>query len=323
MIVITGATGFIGSNILSSLNELGRDDIILCDSENKNSNLKNIKNRKFSEFIEPTKLMYYLNKNKNIQTIIHMGANSSTIENNYKLMYRQNTRFSKDLWKWSKDNNVRFIYASSAAIYGDGSSGFSDSDSLNNYEPLNVYAWTKYFFDRYVTNQAHLNHTPPQWVGLRFFNVYGPNEYHKGTMQSVLKHAFNQHNSDGEVKLFKSYNKDYRHGQQMRDFIYIKDCVSIILWFLKSPEVSGIFNCGTGKARSFNDLILAMYYALNRKPIIKYIEMPENLINQYQYFTQANMLKIKRLGYKNNFYSLEDGVSDYVNNYLLTDKPYR
>ena len=142
-------------------------------------------------------------------------------------------------------------------------------------------------------------------------------------MQSVLKHAFNQHNSDGEVKLFKSYNKDYRHGQQMRDFIYIKDCVSIILWLLESPEVSGIFNCGTGKARSFKDLIMAMYSALNREPIIKYIEMPENLVNQYQYFTQANMIKIKKSGYKNNFYSLEDGVSDYVNNYLLTDNPYR
>ena len=323
MIVITGAAGFIGSNILSSLNELGREDIILCDSKNKKSSLKNIQKRKFSEFIEPNKLIYYLNKNKNIQTIIHMGANSSTIEKNYKLMYRQNTRFSKDLWKWSKENNVRFIYASSAAIYGDGSSGFSDSNSINNYKPLNVYAWTKYFFDRYVTNQAYSNHTPPQWVGLRFFNVYGPNEYHKGTMQSVLKHAFNQYNSDGEVKLFKSCNKDYRHGQQMRDFIYIKDCVSIILWLLKSPEVSGIFNCGTGKARSFNDLIMAMYSALNRKPIIKYIEMPENLINQYQYFTQADMIKIKKSGYKNNFYSLEDGVSDYVNNYLLTDNPYR
>ena len=323
MIVITGAAGFIGSNILSSLNELGRDDIILCDSENKNSNLNNIKKRKFSEFIEPHKLIYYLNKNKNIQTIIHMGANSSTIEKNYKLMYRQNTRFSKDLWQWSKDNNVRFIYASSAAIYGDGSSGFSDSKSIKNYKPLNVYAWTKYFFDRYVTNQVHLKNTPPQWVGLRFFNVYGPNEYHKGTMQSVLKHAFNQHNSDGKVKLFKSCNKDYRHGQQMRDFIYIKDCVSIILWLLESPEVSGIFNCGTGKARSFKDLIMAMYSALKREPIIKYIEMPENLVNQYQYFTQADMIKIKNSGYKNNFYSLEDGVSDYVNNYLLTDNPYR
>ena len=151
MIVITGAAGFIGSNILSSLNELGREDIILCDSKNKKSSLKNIQKRKFSEFIEPNKLIYYLNKNKNIQTIIHMGANSSTIEKNYKLMYRQNTRFSKDLWKWSKENNVRFIYASSAAIYGDGSSGFSDSNSINNYKPLNVYAWTKYFFDRYVT----------------------------------------------------------------------------------------------------------------------------------------------------------------------------
>ena len=320
MIVITGAAGFIGSNILSSLNELGRDDIIICDFENDNDNLKN---KKFSKIINPKNLLSFLKNNKNIRIIIHMGANSSTMVKDFKLMYSQNTRFSKDLWNWCKNRNIRFIYASSAAIYGDGSSGFNDKSSMETFRPLNVYGWTKYFFDRYVIKQANINQNPPQWAGLRFFNVYGPNEYHKGAMQSVLKHSFNQYNSDGIVKLYKSYNKNYGHGQQKRDFIYIKDCVSIIIWLINNHNISGIFNCGTGKARSFEDQAMAMYSSLKKQPNIKYIEMPSALINQYQYYTKADTNKIREYGYKNKFYSLENGVNDYLNNYLLTKNPYR
>ena len=323
MIVLTGASGFIGSNILYSLNKLGIEELILCDIKTKNNRINNLKDKKFIKIIEPEELTRFLDKNNNVEVIVHMGANSSTTEKNFNKIYKQNTRFTKNLWNWARDNNVRFIYASSAAIYGDGSKGFNETTSLENYKPLNLYGWTKYFFDRYALEQDKIGKKPPQWVGLRFFNVYGPNEYHKEKMQSVIINSFMQCKNEGIVKLFKSYKKNIEHGHQKRDFIYVKDCVSVILWILDNSSISGIFNCGTGQARSFKDLAMAMYSSINKQPSIKYIEMPKNLKEQYQYFTEAKMDKIIEAGYHKKFIKLEDGIEDYVQNYLSNKRTYR
>ena len=321
MIVITGAGGFIGSNILYHLNQKGLKRIILCDENFKKNN---INKREYLKIVKPNKLIDYMEtKTKIIHAVIHMGANSSTTEKNLKKIYSQNTRFSKNLWNWCSKNKVRLIYASSAAIYGDGQSGFDDTDPICNFKPLNYYGWTKYFFDRYAINQANKDHSPPQWVGLRFFNVYGPNEYHKGQMQSVVAHSYNQYTKEGEVKLFKSHNKNYKHGHQKRDFIAVSDCVSVILWILENPKISGIFNCGTGEARTFKDLVLAMYTSLKTEPKIIYVNMPENIKKQYQYYTKAEMKKIKKAGYKNKFIKLEEGVRDYVTKYLSINSQHR
>ena len=251
-----------------------------------------------------------------------MGANSSTTETNFRLIYNFNTRFSRNLWKWCTQNKVRFIYASSAATYGDGSRGFDDSEN-KIYEPLNIYGLSKYLFDRYAIKQAKRYLCPPQWVGLKFFNVYGPNEYHKGRMQSVVKHSLDQYNKTGIVKLFKSYNDKFKNGQQTRDFIYVDDCVSLINWFLENKNISGIFNCGTGIERSFEDLVTSMFKAINVPPNIKYIEMPENIKHQYQYYTRANMKKVIDKGYKIKALTLEEGIYDYVTNYLLSNDKYK
>jgi len=321
MIVITGAGGFIGSNILYHLNQKGLKRIILCDENFKKNN---INKREYLKIVKPNKLIDYMEtKTKIIDAVIHMGANSSTTEKNLKKIYSQNTRFSKNLWNWCSKNKVRLIYASSAAIYGDGQSGFDDNDPISIFKPLNYYGWTKYFFDRYAINQADKDHSPPQWVGLRFFNVYGPNEYHKGQMQSVVAHSYNQYVNEGKVKLFKSHNKNYKHGYQKRDFIAVSDCVSIILWILENPKISGIFNCGTGEARTFKDLVLAMYTSLKTEPKIKYVNMPENIKKQYQYYTKAEMKKIQKAGYKIKFTKLEEGVRDYITKYLSINSQRR
>jgi len=322
MILITGAAGFIGSNIVASLNKQGYNKIIICDWLDHESKKKNIQKLNYEEIISPENLITYLNHKNNIDIIIHMGANSSTTESNFRLMYNINTRFSRNIWKWCTKNKVRLIYASSAATYGDGTRGFNDSET-EKYKPLNVYGLSKYLFDRYVIKQAKNNICPPQWVGIKFFNVYGPNEYHKGKMQSVVKHALDQYKESGKVKLFKSYNNKYSDGEQTRDFIYVNDCITLINWLLENKNISGLFNCGTSIERSFDDLVKAMFKAINVAPCIEYINMPNNIKNQYQYFTKANMNKIKNRGYNIQSTSLEEGVYDYVINYLLSDDKYK
>ena len=322
MILVTGAAGFIGSNIVASLNKKGYENIILCDWVDENIKKKNIEKLIYQKLVPPEKIIGYLNKTKNIELIIHMGANSSTTETNFRLIYNINTRFSKNLWKWCTKNQVRLIYASSAATYGNGAKGFNDSDT-QIYKPLNIYGLSKYLFDRYVIKQAKKGICPPQWVGLKFFNVYGPNEYHKGNMQSVVKHAFDQYNKFGKVKLFKSYNNKYMDGQQTRDFIYVDDCVSLINWLVKNRNISGIYNCGTSIERTFEELVKAMFNAINISPKIEYIDMPKNLRKQYQYYTKANMEKIRKKGYNIKFSSLEEGVNKYIKNYLLTEDKYK
>ena len=322
MILVTGAAGFIGSNIVSSLNKRGYHNIIICDWLDHISKKNNLNKLIYDNIISPENIFKYLNKNNNIELVIHMGANSSTTETNFRLIYNINTRFSRNLWKWCTKNKVRFIYASSAATYGDGSKGFDDSEN-KIYEPLNIYGLSKYLFDRYAIKQAKKYLCPPQWVGLKFFNVYGPNEYHKGSMQSVVKHSLDQYNKTGIVKLFKSHNDKFKNGQQTRDFIYVDDCISLINWFLENKNISGIFNCGTGVERSFEDLVTAMFKAINVTPKIKYIEMPENIKHQYQYYTRANMTKVMDKGYKIKALTLEEGVYDYVTNYLLSNDKYK
>ena len=322
MILVTGAAGFIGSNIVSSLNKRGFHNIIICDWLDHISKRNNLNKLIYDNIISPENIFKYLNKNDNIELVIHMGANSSTTETNFRLIYNFNTRFSRNLWKWCTQNKVRFIYASSAATYGDGSKGFDDSEN-KIYKPLNIYGLSKYLFDRYAIKQAKKYLCPPQWVGLKFFNVYGPNEYHKGSMQSVVKHSLDQYNKTGIVKLFKSYNDKFKNGQQTRDFIYVDDCVSLINWFLENKNISGIFNCGTGIERSFEDLVTSMFKAINVPPKIKYIEMPENIKHQYQYYTRANMKKVIDKGYKIKALTLEEGVYDYVTNYLLSNDKYK
>ena len=321
MILVTGAAGFIGSNIVASLNKKGYKNIILCDWVDENIKKKNIEKLIYQKLVPPEKIIEYLNKTKNIELIIHI-ANSSTTETNFRLIYNINTRFSKNLWKWCTNNHVRLIYASSAATYGNGAKGFNDSDT-QIYKPLNIYGLSKYLFDRYVIKQAKKGICPPQWVGLKFFNVYGPNEYHKGNMQSVVKHAFDQYNKFGKVKLFKSYNNKYMDGQQTRDFIYVDDCVSLINWLVKNRNISGIYNCGTSIERTFEELVKAMFNAINISPKIEYIAMPKNLRKQYQYYTKANMEKIRKKGYNIKFSSLEEGVNEYIKNYLLTEDKYK
>ena len=322
MILVTGAAGFIGSNIVASLNKKGYKNIILCDWVDENIKKKNIEKLIYQKLVPPEKIIEYLNKTKNIELIIHMGANYSTTETNFRLIYNINTRFSKNLWKWCTNNQVRLIYASSAATYGNGAKGFNDSDT-QIYKPLNIYGLSKYLFDRYVIKQAKKGICPPQWVGLKFFNVYGPNEYHKGNMQSVVKHAFDQYNKFGKVKLFKSYNNKYMDGQQTRDFIYVDDCVSLINWLVKNRNISGIYNCGTSIERTFEELVKAMFNAINISPKIEYIAMPKNLRKQYQYYTKANMEKIRKKGYNIKFSTLEEGVNKYIKNYLLTEDKYK
>ena len=322
MILVTGAAGFIGSNIVSSLNKKGIQNIIICDWLNDKSKNKNINKLIYQNIVSPEDIFKYLDKNNNIELVIHMGANSSTTEKNFRLIYNINTRFTRKLWKWCTENKVRFLYASSAATYGDGSKGFDDSEN-KTYKPLNIYGLSKYLFDRYAIKEAKKKKCPPQWVGLKFFNVYGPNEYHKESMQSVVKHAMDQYKKTGNVKLFKSYNNQYEDGQQTRDFIYVDDCISLINWLIDNKNISGIFNCGTGIERSFEDLVNSVFKAMKVSPKISYIEMPENIKHQYQYHTRANMNKIKKKGYKIKALSLEKGVHDYVNNYLLSDDQYK
>ena len=326
MIILTGGGGMIGSMIALHLNtQMNFDDFVIVDDLINEQQENNFKKRKFIEYIAKDDLEKYLNDKKNVSAVIHMGAISATTESNFNRLLQSNIRFSQALWHWCAENKVPFIYASSAATYGNGSVGYGDNESeLDKLSPLNAYGYSKHFFDRWVQLELSKNQpTPPQWCGLKFFNVYGPNEYHKGRMASVAFHAFNQFKETNQIKLFKSEHPSYADGMQVRDFIYVKDAVKIIIFFLNNNNFSGLYNAGTGNAETFKALAEALLINTKGQPDdIKYIEMPNDLKGKYQYYTQATMNKINSIGFNDNFMNLKEGLTDYLENYLLTSDRY-
>lgn len=328
MILVTGGAGFIGSNLLAGFEELSIGPIVVCDYKTAGGNCRNISKRNILDFIEPHDLFGFLeNYRRRIEVIFHLGAISSTMETDAHIFAENNYKLSLNLWRWCANARVRFIYASSAATYGDGSKGFDDDRSLNSLSylrPLNSYGRSKHLFDRRVSLQLEKGvSSPPQWSGLKFFNVYGPNEYHKGQQKSVIATNYTKVAAGGAIQLFKSYDENYRDGGQLRDFIWVEDCVRVMIWLLNNECVSGLFNVGTGNARSFADLANALFLALDVPPKIEYIEMPESIRERYQYFTQARMERLRAVGFVWPFTSLENGVARYVHEYLSQRDPYR
>jgi len=325
--VVTGGAGFIGSNVVASLTKTGNWDVVVSDWVGDDDKRRNIAKHQIVDVVAPEELLTYLDKNKSaIDVIIHMGAISSTTERNVDLIFRNNFVFSRDLWRWASRYQKRFIYASSAATYGDGSAGFSDEATiaaLDRLRPLNPYGWSKHLFDRFVARELDKGRDyPSQWAGLKFFNVYGANEYHKDSMKSVIAQIYPKAARGEAVTLFRSHHPDYEDGGQLRDFIYVRDCSQVVSWLLKNDLVSGLFNLGTGHARSFADLAKAVFAALNRKAFIEYVDTPDDIRDRYQYYTQADMSKIRSAGYADDFTTLEDGIADYVRGYLTQDDPY-
>ena len=316
MYVITGAAGFIGSVLVSWLNSQGESRLILVDELSSSERWRNFSGKRFLDYFHKDDFIAALGKEispKEIRGIVHLGACSSTTERDVDYLYRNNFLYTKTLARFSLQNGIRFIYASSAATYGDGALGYDDSDALlPQLKPLNPYGFSKQLFDLWALENRCLDRI----CGIKFFNVYGPNEYHKGDMRSVVLKSYYQIKEFGLVKLFKSHREEYGDGEQLRDFIYVKDCAEVMWWMLQNPRVNGIFNLGTGKARTWKDLVGAVFSALGQQPHIEYIGMPEDLRKQYQYFTEAKMEKLSKAGYAGTFTSLEDGVRDYVAGYL-------
>ena len=322
MIIVTGGAGFIGSAFVWKLNQEGIDDILIVDRLGTTDKWKNLVNLRFVNYMHKDdflELIYNDTINFEVEAIIHMGACSSTTQRNADYLWKNNNVYTGYLAEWATERSIRFIYASSAATYGDGSLGFSDDhDKIKTLKPINMYGYSKQVFDLRVLRQSWED----KIAGIKFFNVFGPNEYHKEDMTSVIFKAFHQIKETGTVKLFKSYLPKYPDGGQLRDFVYVKDCIDVMWWLFTNPDVNGIFNLGTGKARTWNDLIRAVFDAMQLKTNIEYIEMPEALRNQYQYFTEAKMDKLKAAGCPVAFSSLEDSVRDYVVNYLQKSDPY-
>ncbi len=320
-IIVTGAAGFIGSCMVEYLNEHGFANLILVDEFNREAKQPNFSGKKFTKQVEREELFTWLYNDKpQIDFVIHLGARTDTTEFDYSIHQHLNVEYSQQIWNYCTLNNVPLIYASSAATYGDGEMGYKDEHALcHQLKPLNPYGISKNEFDKWV---LHQNDHPPFWVGLKFFNVYGPNEYHKGRMASVIFHAFNQIQQNGTMKLFRSHKEGFKDGEQLRDFVYVKDVVSVIAWLMEQQPASAIYNLGTGKARSFHDLVAATFKALDLETKIEFIDMPEDIRDKYQYFTEADMQKLRHAGYNRSFASLEDGVSDYVKNYLVGHRYY-
>ena len=328
MYVVTGGAGFIGSNIVAALEEKGHNDIVVVDRLRNENKWRNIAKRELRDIVAPENIFDYINKNQiSIDAIIHMGAISSTMEKDADLIFKTNFSLPLALWKWCSVNQIPFIYASSAATYGDGANGFNDNEApehLAQLKPLNAYGWSKNLFDkRAVRNVFNKKRTPPQWVGLKFFNVYGPNEYHKGVQKSVVSHVFDVAKDDKSFSLFKSHNPNYKDGEQLRDFVWVGDCVNVILWLLENRNVSGIFNVGSGEARSFLDLARNVYKCLGKEPKIDFVDTPEIIRDKYQYYTKADISKLREAGYDKPMTSLENGIKEYVTNYLNNYDPYR
>ncbi len=315
-VILTGGAGFIGSCMLRTLNDAGCDDVIVADNIASTEKWKNLVNKRYIEYFNKTDFLTRLPEIKDVSAVIHLGACSATTEKDFDYLYGNNLNYSKTLWSYCAEKEIPFLYASSAATYGDGSEGFDDKCDIKKLRPLNGYGYSKQLFDLWVEKQAK---RPPQHVGMKFFNVYGPNEYFKGSMASVIFHSFNALKESDSIKLFKSYLPEYAHGEQKRDFVYVKDICSAMNFFLEHPDKSGLFNIGTGHAQSFNDLATAVFNALGRKISIKYIDMPEGLRAKYQYFTEADMEKLCAVGYDKPFATLEEGAGDYVRNYLVKD----
>ena len=327
MIIVTGGAGFIGSNIVAALEKAGKKDIVVVDTLGSSDKWKNIAKRELCAVVPPEDMFDYMETHaEEIEAVIHMGAISATTETDADLIIRTNFTLSWYLWEFCTLYGKQFIYASSAATYGDGSMGFDDNPSLehvNALRPLNAYGWSKALFDRKVAREVREGRTVPlQYAGLKFFNVYGPNEYHRGGQKSVVAHIFPQVKVNETVKLFKSYHPDYRDGWQLRDFVWVGDCVDVVLWLLDHPEVSGLFNVGSGEARSFYDLAKAVFNALGLQEKIGYREMPEELKGKYQYYTQADLSRLRTAGYSAPMTSLEDGVRQYVQKYLDREDSY-
>ena len=319
MLLVTGGAGFIGSNVVASLNEAGRTDIAINDVLGSDGKWRNLANRQFADFVPPQELWRWLEGRK-LDGVVHLGAISSTTASDGDAVMEANFRMPLRLFEWCAATRTPLIYASSAATYGDGGEGYSDDwslDALKRLKPLNLYGWSKHLFDLAVAARvARKDKLPPQWAGLKFFNVFGPNEYHKGDMMSLVAKRFADAKAGKPIQLFKSYRAGIADGEQKRDFIYVDDAVAVVRWLLESPAISGIFNVGTGVARSFRDLMNAMFAALGREPLIEYIEMPVSIRDAYQYFTQAETGNLRRAGYNADFGRLEDGVKHYVTRYL-------
>lgn len=327
MYVVTGAAGFIGSNIVWGLERAGHGPIAVVDTLGDGDKWRNLAKRDIAHVVQPADIVPFLDAHAGaIDAVIHMGAISATTETDVDLIIDNNFRLSVRLWDWCAHHATRLIYASSAATYGDGAQGFDDDidrAALARLQPLNPYGWSKHLFDRRVARTvADGDHAPPQWAGLKFFNVFGPNEYHKGRMASVVSQVYPRAKAGLAAVLFKSHHPDYADGGQLRDFIWVGDCVDMVLWLLDNPGVSGLFNCGTGQARSFADLATAVHRALDMEPRIDYVDTPKDIREKYQYFTEARMERFRAAGYDKPMTSLEDGVRHYVTGFLDADDPY-
>jgi ADP-L-glycero-D-manno-heptose 6-epimerase len=326
MLLVTGGAGFIGSNVVAALNDAGRSDVAVCDWLGHDGKWQNLAKRQLADIVPPEQLPAWLNGRK-VEAILHLGAISETTATNGDLVIETNFRLSMRLLDWCTAHATPLIYASSAATYGDGAHGFDDDPSLSalkTLRPMNLYGWSKHLFDLAVAERvAKGEKLPPQCAGLKFFNVFGPNEYHKGRMMSVVARRFDDVKSGRPVQLFKSHRKDIADGDQRRDFIYVDDVVQVIIWLLATPSTSGLFNVGTGNARSFKDLIHAAYDALGAAPNIQYIDMPEQIRSSYQYFTVGHVDRLQRAGYSGSFTMLEDAVGVYVKGFLNSADRFR
>lgn len=320
-IIITGAAGFIGSCMVSYLNRQGFEKLILVDEFDDEEKELNLLHKKYIVRVEREDFFGWVQREKPaVDFVFHLGARTDTTEFDYSVHQRLNVEYSQKMWNYCAMHNIPLVYASSAATYGEGELGYDDShDIIEQLQPLNPYGISKNEFDKWVLHQdCH----PPFWAGLKFFNVYGPNEYHKARMASVIFHSYNQIKQNGTVKLFRSHKEGYEDGEQLRDFIYVKDVIAVCYWLMEHQPASAIYNLGTGQARSFNDLVKSTFAGLDMQPSIEYIDMPADIRDKYQYFTEANMDKLRKAGYKDEFYSLEKGVDDYVRNYLAKNEFY-
>jgi ADP-L-glycero-D-manno-heptose 6-epimerase len=320
-IVVTGAAGFIGSCLVGFLNEKGYGNLILVDDFSRADKSPNLAGKQFAVKTERIVFFDWLkDQQPTIDFVFHIGARTDTTEFDYAVHQRLNVDYSQKIWQYCTAHSIPLVYASSAATYGAGELGYADDHQLPfKLQPLNPYGISKNEFDKWVLQQSS---SPPFWAGLKFFNVYGPNEYHKGRMASVIWHSFNQIKKDGLVKLFKSHRPDFKDGQQLRDFVYVKDVLQVCYWLMENKPASGIYNLGTGKARAFEDLVKATFAGLDRAASIRFIDMPEDIRDKYQYFTEANMQKLRAAGYTQPFHSLEEGVDDYTRHYLAGGRYY-